>query len=114
MKYLKDILLIAFILISLYWMFFIMKPSNDIAIQTYKKIDSLNQSIDSIETMNRHLDSQLVNYNNQILSIDTNISKLQNQKITIKEIYHEKINNIDNYNVYQLDSFFAKRYYYGN
>lgn len=111
MKYWKNILIVIFAIVVLYWMFFIMIPNHKIAEDTYKKIDSLNISINKLEYENKKLDSILVNYTNEIVEIDKSINRISNAKTIIKEIYHETINNVDNYNTNQLDSFFAKRYY---
>lgn len=113
MKHLKTILTVIFAIVVLYWMFFIMTPNSKLAEETYKKIDSLNHNIDSLETMNRQLDSVLINYTSQIGEIDKSIDRIKNEKTIIKEIYHETINNVDNYNGNQLDSFFTNRYYSG-
>lgn len=113
MKYLKNILFLIFAVVVLYWMFFIMTPNSKLAEETYKKIDSLNHNIDSVETINKKLDSQLIHYNTQISQIDSGIDRIKNQKTIIKEIYHEKINDVDNFNSNQLDEFFTKRYYSG-
>lgn len=114
MKYAKDVVTIGVLLIILYCVFFILIPSSKLAEQTYNKIDSLNNHVDSLETINHKLDSQLVIYNTQITEIDKSIDRIKNEKITIKEIYHEKINNVDNFDVRQLDSFFTERYYPNN
>ena len=66
MKTIKNILIAVFALIVLYWIMFVLTPSSKLAEETYKKIDSLNHNIDSVEALNRSLDSQLVNYNSQI------------------------------------------------
>ena len=114
MKYWRTILTVIFAIVVLYWMFFIMTPNSKLAEETYKKIDSLNHNIDSVEALNRSLDSQLVNYNSQISEIDKSIDRIKNEKTTIKEIYHEKITNVDRYDNSQLDSFFTNRYYPNN
>ena len=111
MKHWRTILTVIFAIVVLYWMFFIMTPNSKLAEETYKKIDSLNHNIDSLETMNKQLDSVLINYTNQIGEIDKSIDRIKNEKTIIKEIYHETINNVDNYNDNQLDSFFTNRYY---
>ena len=113
MKHWRTILTVIFAIVVLYWMFFIMTPNSKLAEETYKKIDSLNHNIDSLETMNRQLDSVLINYTSQIGEIDKSIDRIKNEKTIIKEIYHETINNVDNYNGNQLDSFFTNRYYSG-
>jgi len=113
MKHWRTILTIIFAIVVLYWMFFIMTPNSKLAEETYKKIDSLNHSIDSLENTNKKLDSVLINYTSQISEIDKSIDRIKNEKTIIKEIYHETINNVDNYNGNQLDSFFTNRYYSG-
>jgi vacuolar-type H+-ATPase subunit I/STV1 len=114
MKTIKNILIVVFALIVLYWIMFVLTPSSKLAEETYKKIDSLNRNIDSVEALNRSLDSQLVNYNSQITEIDKSIDRIKNEKTTIKEIYHETITNVDHYDNSQLDSFFTNRYYPNN
>jgi vacuolar-type H+-ATPase subunit I/STV1 len=114
MKTVKNILIAVFALIILYWIIFVSIPSSKMAEETYKKIDSLNHNIDSVEALNKVLDSQLINYNNQIGEIDKSIDRIKNEKTTIKEIYHETITNVDHYDNSQLDSFFTNRYYPNN
>ena len=111
MKTVKNILIGLAITFVIYWIFFKLTPNADLAKQTYDKIDSLNHNIDSVENLNKILDSQLINYNSQISEIDKSIDRIKNQKETIKEIYHEKITNVDHYDNSQLDSFFTNRYY---
>jgi predicted PurR-regulated permease PerM len=111
MKTLKTILIVLFFLFIMYWIVFEITPASDIADRIYNKIDSLNHNIDSLTKQNKKLDSAIANYTNQIDALDSNINKIKNQKTIIKEIYHETITNVDNYNGSQLDSFFSKRYY---
>lgn len=113
MKHWRTILMVIFAIVVLYWMFFIMTPNSKLAEETYKKIDSLNNNIKVLEEAQKKLDSNINNFNNQITELDKGIDRIKNQKETIKEIYHETINNVDNYNGNQLDSFFTKRYYSG-
>jgi septal ring factor EnvC (AmiA/AmiB activator) len=49
-------------------------------------------------------------YETKIDSLDRNIGKIKNEKIIIKEFYHEKIKSIDTLSNTQLDSFFTDRY----
>jgi len=111
MKIIKEILIISLILFIAYWMVFQLTPASDMSEQVYKKIDSLNHNIDSLTEQNKKLDSSISVYTNQIYELDKSIDKIKNEKTTIKEIYHETITNVDNYNGNQLDSFFSKRYY---
>lgn len=76
------------------------------------KIDSLNKTIGRIETQQIKLDSNITHYNQEISKIDTSIEKIKTEKTIINNIFHEKINNVNNYTDDQLDSFFAVRYGY--
>jgi len=114
MKKIKTILIAGFVLFMTYWILFVITPNTNLAKETYQKIDSLNNSIDSLENNNKILDSAIVNYTHQINNIDNSIDRIKNEKIIIKEIYHETINNVDHYNNSQLDSFFTNRYYPNN
>lgn len=114
MKTIKTILISAFVLFITYWILFVITPASNLAEQTYKKIDSLNHNIDSLEIENKILDSSIINYTHQIDNIDNSIDRIKNEKTTIKEIYHETITNVDHYDNSQLDSFFTNRYYPNN
>jgi vacuolar-type H+-ATPase subunit I/STV1 len=111
MQTVKTILIISFFLFIAYWLVFEITPASDITDRIYNKIDSLNHNIDSLTKQNKRLDSAILIYTNQIDMLDSSINKIKNQKTIIKEIYHETISNVDNYNGSQLDSFFSKRYY---
>jgi len=111
MQTVKTILIVSFFLFIAYWIVFELTPASDMSSQVYKKIDSLNHNIDSLTQQNKRLDSSIAKYTNQIDELDKSIDKIKNEKTTIKEIYHETITNVDNYNGNQLDSFFTKRYY---
>jgi hypothetical protein len=88
---------------------FVGKYNNDDFLQ---KIDSLNKTIGRIEIEQIKLDSNITHYNQEISKIDTNIEKIKIEKTIINNIYHEKINNVNDYTDDQLDSFFAVRYGY--
>jgi len=74
------------------------------------KIDSLTLMIKEIELEQQKLDSNIVSYNQKIDEVDNHIDKIKGQKTIVKEIYHEKINNVDKLTVRELDSFFTDRY----
>jgi hypothetical protein len=111
MKTVKTIIITAFVLFMAYWIIFVLTPSSKLAEETYKKIDSLNHNIDSLQKANKILDSTLIKYTNEISEINKSIERIKNEKTIIKEIYHEKITNVDHYDNNQLDSFFTNRYY---
>ena len=75
-----------------------------------QQIDSLNIVIKQLHEDNLKLDDKISKFNKQIEEVDNNISKIKTQKTVIKEIYHEKISNVDRLTIPDLDSFFADRY----
>lgn len=75
-----------------------------------QKIDSLNILINKMNEENKNLEYKIDEFQSQIIDIDNNIDKIKGQKTIIKEIYHEKINNVDKLSISELDSFFANRY----
>lgn len=81
--------------------------------ELYKeKINSIQKSITEIDEYQKKLNAQILGFNSQIGVIKEKISEVENQKIIIKEIYHEKISSVNSYSNKQLDSFFAERYGY--
>lgn len=89
-------------------------PIVDASKETFKKIDSLNSIIKDMENHQKKLDTTINIFNNQINNVDNNVNKIKNQKTVIKEIYHEKINNVTTYDRNQVDSFFSERYGYSS
>lgn len=108
----KPFVFLILILLIVWSIYFIITPAFEINKDSLKKIDSLNNTILLIEQEQHKIDSQLLKYNKEIDKIDDNISNIKNEKTIIREIYHEKINNVNTYNTNQLDSFFSSRYNY--
>lgn len=86
------------------------RPLIDNGKQYKNKIDSLDKAIVLIQEHQIKLDSAIEMFNNEIDSVDINIKNIKGQKIIIKEIYHEKNNNVSSFNNRQIDSFFSNRY----
>ena len=110
-KYYKFILFLIVIGLVTYYIFNHIGKDNG-GSEYRQKIDSLNASIKRIELQQKKLDSNITHYNNEINKIDSNINKIKIERTTINNIYHEKINDVNNYTDDQLDSFFAIRYGY--
>jgi len=96
----------------LYWMVFILTPDVKMLESQQKRINDLNYLIIQKEKEQKKLSVEIANFNTQIKILDSNINRIKGEKIIIKEIYYEKVNNVDNYTDAQLDSFLAKRYNY--
>jgi prefoldin subunit 5 len=82
------------------------------SVKQVEKLDSLNVSINKLETQNEYLEGRISDFNAQINAVDNNIQNIKGQKTIIKEYYHEKISNIDKLTDAELDSFFTNRYQY--
>lgn len=109
-KNFSTILFILTILCFGGYLYFILSPKIDMAVESQKKIDSLNKTITLIESEQLKLDSHITKYNSEVEQIDDNILKIKTEKTIIREIFHEKIDNVNHYNITQLDSFFTSRY----
>ena len=107
---------LVILLAIIYVIWFLLKPSASTKIDnSYKKdIDSLTKVIENVEKKQEILYQEIKNLNDDILQTDVKISNIKQQKTIVKQIYHEKINAVDTYNDTELDSIFAKRYYYPN
>lgn len=117
LKYTFDSIFKLLVLIAIiYVVWFLLKPNGDTKIDNgYKKnIDSLVNVVDNIGKKQEILYQEIKFLNNDISKIDERISNIKQQKTIVKQIYHEKINNVDTYNDTELDSFFSKRYNYPN
>ena len=62
------------------------------SVEQKEKIDSLGVAIKQIHQDNKILENKISDFNKEVIEIDQNIGNIKNQKIIIKEIYHEKIN----------------------
>jgi len=106
----KTILKVLFGLFLLYWVIFVLTPKVSMNLGEKSKIDSLNMMMKELIKEQDKLDSTIILYNEEINNLDKNISTIKGEKTIIKEIYHDEINRVVNYNDDQLDSFFTNRY----
>jgi len=108
----KTIIKVGVTLFLLYWVIFVLTPSVKMSADAKAKIDSINSHIDSLQSEQKKLEEGINIFNKEVLNIDKKISNIKQEKTIIKEIYHEKINSIDDYSSDELDSFFTERYGY--
>lgn len=97
-------------LFLLYWVVFVLTPKAGLSEKHKNQLDSLNIAIKQLHEDNLKLEGKISDFNNELNQVDNNLSKLKNQKTIIKEIYHEKISNIDKLTFREVDSFFTNRY----
>lgn len=74
------------------------------------QLDSLNIIIKKLHIDNLKLEKKIDSFDLQIEEVDSNINTIKRQKTIVKEIYHEKISNVDKLSIPQIDSFFTNRY----
>ena len=106
----KTILQVSFALFVLYYVIYFLTPNVKMAAGQKQQLDSLNVVMKQLHQDNLKLETEITNFNTQIKEVDLHIGKIKNQKTLIKEIYHEKINNVDKLTVRELDSFFTNRF----
>lgn len=106
----KLIIKAGLVLFVLYWIIFVLTPKSGLSPEQKQQLDSLNVQIRLLHEDNLKLESQIDSFNTEIQEVDDHIGKIKNQKTIVKEIYHEKISNVDKLTVRELDSFFTDRY----
>ena len=78
-KNFSTILFILTILCFGGYLYFILSPKIDMAVESQKKIDSLNKTITLIESEQLKLDSHITKYNSEVEQIDDNILKIKTE-----------------------------------
>jgi vacuolar-type H+-ATPase subunit I/STV1 len=110
LKEYKTLILIFICLFVVYWLIFVLTPKTTITIEYEKRIDSLNILIVNVQKSQQILNNKIDSINMDISKVDDDINKIRKQKTIIKEIYHEKINDIIYFTEPEIDSFFTNRF----
>ena len=74
------------------------------------KIDSIQKEIDSVQTVNKEITSQIATIDKEIDKVDGSINNVTKNITIIKNQTHEKIDSVNNYNFSDLEKFFSDRY----
>lgn len=106
----KTIVKIVVGIVVLYYVIFFLTPNVKMSASQKQQLDSLNVVIKQLHEDNLKLEDKISDFNEEIKEVDANIGKIKNQKTIVKEIYHEKISNIDKLTERAVDSFFTDRY----
>ena len=109
-----DIIVIA-IPVMLIYFFLTHKPAE--VKQTLQNNTVLEEKIDSVKVYNEFITEKIVQLEQnqesfyEIVAQNNNLIQQNNKElIKLKRIYNAKINNVNGFNVAQLDSFFTNRY----
>lgn len=116
-RLIKNGLIIVSIAFLFYWILFVLTPNLNSSSKTKEEIQSLKLMMTTLDDYIKKekekqsaIDNSIKLVNEQIERIDSSISKIKNQKIIIREYYHEKINSVDNFSDNEIDSFISNRY----
>jgi len=96
----------------LYLIVYLATPKPEMSELDKYKLEQLNNEIHLLVESQKKLDSQIESYKKELTKIDSTIAKVRNQKITIKEYYKEKGEEIDKMTKSEIDSLLHKRYNY--
>jgi len=116
-RLIKNGLIIISFAFLFYWILFILTPNLNSSSKTKEEVQSLKVMMITLDDYIKKekekqsaIDNSIKLVNQQIEKIDSSISKIKNQKIIIREYYHEKINSVDNFSDDEIDSFISNRY----
>jgi septal ring factor EnvC (AmiA/AmiB activator) len=109
MKILKNIILVILIVLVGYNIF----TNNSIRtdVEAYnRKIDSLQNEIDSVETANKLIDGHIAKVDDEINQVETRVTTINKNINILKNETHEKVNAVNDYTIHDLIKFFSDRY----
>ena len=111
-KYWKLFIGIVGGLFLLYLIIFMLTPKPDMSELDKYKLEQLDKDINLLIENQKKLDKQIEGYKKELSHIDSTISKVQNQKVIIKEYYKEQGDKISEMKPSEIDKLFHERYKY--
>jgi septal ring factor EnvC (AmiA/AmiB activator) len=111
-KYWKLFIGIVGGLFLLYLIIFMLTPKPDMSELDKYKLEQLDKNINLLIENQKKLDKQIEGYKKELSHIDSTISKVQNQKVIIKEYYKEQGDKISEMKPSEIDKLFHERYKY--
>lgn len=97
-------------LFLLYWIVFILTPAVQMSEQSAQELKKIDENIENLEFENKILQSEIVEFQEQIESVNENIEEIDDIKVTLANDYGKKINNARSYNHDELVRFLSERY----
>ena len=76
----------------------------------YRKIDSLQNEIDSVEVVNQQIDNHITEVTNDITNVENKVVNMNNNINEIKKQTNEKVSAVNDYTIHDLIKFFSDRY----
>lgn len=111
-NYLDFTFKIIIVFTLLYCFFYFLKPNTSMSSEDKQKMDSLIHKIDIIQREQQELDKNILEFEGNVEDISNKINKIKKDKSVIREVYHDQILRVSNFNDSQIDSFFSERYGY--
>jgi hypothetical protein len=111
-KYKKQIAYVIVGLFLLYGIIWIATRKPQMPADLQATIDSLNNANKQLIEHQKQIDSTIHVYETEVKQVDHQIDNAKQRTIVIKEYYHEVSQQVDQYNLTELDSFFKARYNY--
>jgi peptidoglycan hydrolase CwlO-like protein len=103
-------ILITLSILLIGWFAFRVFSPNTMSEGDKSKIDSAKNIIEEKKKEQVIIEDKIEDINEEVETIDDNISKIKTNKEKIGKKYHEEITRVDNYTNPELDSFFSNRY----
>ena len=76
----------------------------------FKKIDSIQVKVDSAQVINKEIDNKIEKVDEKVAIVTKEIHHIDNTITIVKNNTDEKIDNVDNFGLNELELFFADRY----
>jgi chromosome segregation ATPase len=110
LKITKEFVLLLIVVILLIINLFNLNTINTDVKQYDDKIKSLQTNIDSISLLNLEINDKIFKLNGEVSNITNKIENVDKAIKIIKRNTDEKIQNVDNFGVNELELFFSNRY----
>lgn len=110
MKFDKSNILLGIIILLAAWNIFQGGKIRTDVKEYNKRIELIQQEIDSVNILNKELTEQIVNLDKEIDNIDGDINNVTKNITIIKKQTDEKIDSVNNFSFSDLEKFFAERY----
>ena len=91
--------------------FYLLYKQKDFDTSSYlQKIEDLEQKVDSLHSTNKVLSCELATLETKLDKYDKEVDSLENRIVIIKKVTDEKLRNVNNLSVSELQRFFTERY----
>ena len=111
-KYKKQIAYVIVGLFLLYGIIWIATRKPQMPADLQATIDSLTNANKQLVERQKQIDSTINVYETEVKQVDHQIDNIKEKTTIIKEYFHDVSQQVDHYDVTQVDSFFKARYNY--